>query len=251
MGAEGRDEGVLARGEEGEEQLLDLGVGGLGGVEVGADAEAAGEGGGGHVGAGEEVLLLDLGDVEEHGEALGVEHGDHAGVARHEGARRHVDADDGGAVLLDAGLEVLVLALEVVEVEAVADGRDERQAVAARHLPRHQGALVAARHAALVHLTLLLARLVGFGTLDLALSMQTRLERGGFVCVCVCSSFRLPLSRQEAKVTCPSPVSAFLRHSTQAGAAPSKRRVLTSEGEELDVLVESLSNGTGLGILSR
>ena len=65
-----------------------------------------------------------------------------------------------GAVLLDAGLEVLGLSLEVVEVEAVADGRDERHAVAARHLPRHQGALVAACHAAPVRLALLLAGLV-------------------------------------------------------------------------------------------
>jgi hypothetical protein len=133
VGAEGRDDGVRAGVEQGEEQLLHLAVGGLGRVEVRAHAVAAGEGRGGHVRPREQVLLLHLGHVEEHREALGVQQRHHARVARHARPRRDVDAHHGGAVPLHARLEVLVLPLEVVEVEAVAHRADHRQAVIARH----------------------------------------------------------------------------------------------------------------------
>lgn len=130
-GAEGGDDGVFAGGEEGEEELLDLGVGGFGGVEVGADAVAAGELRGGHVGSGKNVFFLDLVGVEEDGEALGVEHGDDAGLGGHERAGRHVGAEDGGAVLVDLGLEEAVVSFEVVVVQAVFDWGDEGGAEAA------------------------------------------------------------------------------------------------------------------------
>ena len=114
--------------EEVEDQLLDLSVVGLGRIEVGADAVSAVERSGGHVGAGEDVLLLDLGIVEEDGEALAVEDGDDFRVPRQEGTWRRVDSDYGGAVEIHAGLEELGLVAEVLET--ILDGGEEGDAVA-------------------------------------------------------------------------------------------------------------------------
>lgn len=93
--AEERDEGGVLGGEEVEVEGLDEGVGGLGGVLEGADAVAAGEGGGRHEGAVEDVALLDLGVVEEDLEGDGVEDGDDSRVRGNEGTRWHVGSDDG------------------------------------------------------------------------------------------------------------------------------------------------------------
>ena len=105
-------------------------MGGFGCVEVGADAVAAGEGGGGHEGAVKDVALLNLRVVEEDGEGVGVQEGYDPGVGGDEGAWGHVGADDGGVVLLDSGGEELVAALVVEEVVAVHDGPEEGKAIA-------------------------------------------------------------------------------------------------------------------------
>ena len=80
--------------EEEEDELLEKGVFWLGGVEVGEDSVAAGEVGGGHVGSGENIFFLDLGGVEEDGEALAVEENDDVWVEGDEGTRRHVGTED-------------------------------------------------------------------------------------------------------------------------------------------------------------
>lgn len=121
----------MAGGEEVEEEALEEPMLGLRGVEIGADTEAAGEGGGGHVGAGEDVALLHLGGVEKGGEAKGVEDRHDPRVGRHEGAGGHVGAEDGGVVLSDSGGEELVAALVVIIVVTVENGAEEREAVAA------------------------------------------------------------------------------------------------------------------------
>ena len=53
---------------------------GFRGVEISADAVAAGEGGGGHESSVKDVAFLDFGGVEEDGEADGVKNGDHSRV---------------------------------------------------------------------------------------------------------------------------------------------------------------------------
>ena len=128
--------------QEVEEERLERPVVGLAGVEVREHAVAAGEVGGRHEGAREEVRLVDERGVEEHREGGGVEERHHARVARHEGARRHVEPHHGGAVRAHAGGEEPVPAAGTVEVlEPVADRAQHRQAVVARHLPQREPAL--------------------------------------------------------------------------------------------------------------
>ena len=68
---------VAASGfEEEEQEALELFVSGFGGVQVGEDSVTAGELGGGHEGAGEDVTLFDFADVEKDREAFGVEQND-------------------------------------------------------------------------------------------------------------------------------------------------------------------------------
>lgn len=116
---------------EEEHEAFELVVPLFGGVEVGEGAVAAGELGGGHEGSGEEVSLLDFGDVEEGWERFAVEQYDDIWVGGDEGSRRHVDAVDGGVVFSHAGLEELVAALVVEIVQAVFDGSDDGEAVVA------------------------------------------------------------------------------------------------------------------------
>jgi len=93
-GVELRDDVVASGLEEEEDELLEEGVFGFGGVEVGEDSVTAGEVGGGHVGSGENIFFLDLGGVEEDGEALSVEENDDVWFEGDEGTRRHVGAED-------------------------------------------------------------------------------------------------------------------------------------------------------------
>lgn len=112
---EKRDEFVVPGGEEREEPAFEGGVVGFGGVEVGADAVAAGKGSGGEERALEDVFLLDFCGVEEDGKTDGVEDGDDVWVAGNEWPWWHIGPKDCGVVFLDSGLEEFVLAL-VVEV---------------------------------------------------------------------------------------------------------------------------------------
>lgn len=105
--------------ENGEKKGFESGMVGVGGVEVGADAIAAGETSGVHEGAGEEVRLLHFIGVEEDLEADGVEKSDDFGVSGVERAGRRIDPEDGGAVLLYSGPEELLLPLPVVVVQPV------------------------------------------------------------------------------------------------------------------------------------
>uniref|UniRef100_A0A0D9VZG3 Uncharacterized protein n=1 Tax=Leersia perrieri TaxID=77586 RepID=A0A0D9VZG3_9ORYZ len=66
---------------------------GLRRVEVREDTVSTSEIGGRHERAGKQVGLVDERRVEEYGERRRVEQRHHARVARHEGARRHVEAD--------------------------------------------------------------------------------------------------------------------------------------------------------------
>lgn len=104
---------------------------GFGGVEVGKDSVPSGEFSGGHEGAGEDVFLLHLGDVEENREAFSVEQNDDVWVGGNERSRWHVGAEHGGVVLLLSGFEELFAALVVEVVEAVPDGSEEGEAVIA------------------------------------------------------------------------------------------------------------------------
>jgi hypothetical protein len=89
-----------------------------------------------------DALLLDERGVEEHREGGGVQERHHARVARHEGARRHVEPHNGGAVRAHAGGEEAVAATRPVEVlEPVADRAQHRWAVVTRHLPQREPAL--------------------------------------------------------------------------------------------------------------
>lgn len=121
---------VAASGfEEEEQEALELFVSGFGGVQVGEDSVTAGELGGGHEGAGEDVTLFDFADVEKDREAFGVEQNDDVWIGGDEGAGGHVGAEHGGVVFLGAGLEELVTPLVVEEVKAVFDGSYERETV--------------------------------------------------------------------------------------------------------------------------
>ena len=122
---ERRDGVVLVGGKVEEHELLKLGGVGVGWIKVGEDAVAAGEFSGGHESAGEEILLLDFGDVEEDGEALAVEQNDDVRVGRNERTGWHVGFENRGPVLLDPGLEVFVLALVVEVVNSVLEGSNE------------------------------------------------------------------------------------------------------------------------------
>jgi len=128
--SEEREHGVFAPGQGLEEEPLDEFVVGLRRVQVGADAEAAGELGGGHEGAVEDVELLDFLVVEEDGEGGAVQQRHDARVGGDEGPRRHVGADDGGVVAADSGGEEVVAALVVEVVVAVDYGSEEWEAVA-------------------------------------------------------------------------------------------------------------------------
>ena len=108
-----------------EHELLKLGVVGLGWIKVGGDVVAAGEFSGGHESAGEEVFLLDFGDVEEDGDALAVEQNDDVRVGRNESTGWHVGFENRGLVLLDPRLEVFVFALVVEVVESILEGSNE------------------------------------------------------------------------------------------------------------------------------
>lgn len=92
---------------------------------------AAGEGGGGHESAVEDVTLLDLVVVEEDGERGAVEERDNSRVRGDEGAGRHVGSEDSGVVFFYSGGEEGVTALVVEVVVAVADRAEEGEAVAA------------------------------------------------------------------------------------------------------------------------
>jgi hypothetical protein len=128
--------------QEVEEERLERPVVGLGGVQVREHAVAAGELGGRHEGSREEVRLVDERGVEEHRERGGVEERHHARVARHEGARRHVEPHHGGAVRAHAGGEEPVAAAGPVKVlEPVADRAQHRRPVVARHLPQREPTL--------------------------------------------------------------------------------------------------------------
>lgn len=139
---ESRDHVFPAVGEEVEEQGLERGVVGLGGVDVGEHAVAAREVDGRHEGAREEVGLVDEGGVEEDGERGGVQERHHARVLGHEGAWRHVEADHGGAVRAHAGREEPVAPPRAVEVlETVLERAHQRRAVVAGHLAEREAAL--------------------------------------------------------------------------------------------------------------
>lgn len=114
---------------------------GLGGVQVGEDSDAAGEGGGGHEVANEDVLLVDEGRVEEVGKGLDVEDGHHVRVRpKEEGeGRGDVGAVDGALVEFDAFSEEGVGALEPEVVQPVLERAEHRQAVASRDGPDRQG----------------------------------------------------------------------------------------------------------------
>ena len=123
---------MVLGGEEVEVEGFEEGVGGFGGVEEGADTVAAGEGGGGHEGAVEDVAFLDLGVVEEDLEADGVEDGDDSGVGGNERAWRHVCAEDCGVVFFDSGREELVTSLFVKVVVSVFVGSQEIASIGSR-----------------------------------------------------------------------------------------------------------------------
>lgn len=104
---------------------------GFGGVEVGADAEPAGELGGRHEGAVENVELLDLVVVEEDREGGTVQQRDDTRVRGDEGPRRHVGSDHGGVVFFNPRREELVASLVVEVVVSVAYCSKKRHSVAA------------------------------------------------------------------------------------------------------------------------
>lgn len=93
---------------------------------------AAGEGSGGHVGAGKEILFLDFVGVEKRREALAVEESDDIGIEGNEGARRHVCPENGGLVFLNSGFEEFVFALIVKVVLPVFPGANQGEAVVTR-----------------------------------------------------------------------------------------------------------------------
>ena len=103
---------------------------GLRWVEVGKYTIAAGEFGGGHVSSGEDIFLIDFGDIEENGKGLGVEENDDSWVAGDEWARWHVGSENRGLELLHAGSEVLDSAAVGVEVlESIFDGLEKGNSV--------------------------------------------------------------------------------------------------------------------------
>ena len=89
-----RDDVGASGFEEEEHELFEEGVFGFGGVKVGEDSVAAGELGGRHEGAGENISFVDLGVVEEDGEGFCVEENDDVWVGGEEGARWHVGTED-------------------------------------------------------------------------------------------------------------------------------------------------------------
>ena len=107
------------------EHAFEKRVVGLGRVEISADAVAAGEGGGGHVGAVEDVSLFDLGGVEKDGKTEGVEEDDDGWVGRHERARWHVGSEDRGLIFLHATSEELVSAFTVKIVVTILNRPEE------------------------------------------------------------------------------------------------------------------------------
>ncbi|WVZ11804.1 hypothetical protein V8G54_016334 [Vigna mungo] len=126
------EKGVFSSGESLEEEVLDEFVVGLRRVEVGTDAEAAGELGGGHESAVEDVELLDFIVVEQYRKGGPVQQRNDTRIGGDEGSRWHVCADDGGVVAADSGSEELVAALVVEVVVAVEYGSEEWEAVASR-----------------------------------------------------------------------------------------------------------------------
>lgn len=113
---------------------------------MGEDSDAAGEGGGGHEVANEDVLLVDEGRVEELGKGLDVEDGHHVRVRpKEEGeGRGDVGAVDGALVEFDAFSEEGVGALEPEVVQAVFEGAEDGETIAAwdgseRKLAMHVG----------------------------------------------------------------------------------------------------------------
>jgi len=128
--SEKRQKDVFSSCQSLEEEPFDEFMVGLRRVEVGADSEAAGELGGGHVGAVEDVEFLNLIVVEKYGEGGAVEQRDNTRIGGDEGSRWHVGADDGGVVAVDSRSEELVAALVIEVVVAVDYGSEEWEAVA-------------------------------------------------------------------------------------------------------------------------
>ena len=111
------------------EPAFEKSVVGLGRVEIRADAVAAGECGGGHVGAVEDVSLFNLGGVEKDGKAEGVEEDDDVRVGSHERTRWHVGSENGGLIFVHSSFEELITPLVVEVIEAILYGANEGQAI--------------------------------------------------------------------------------------------------------------------------
>lgn len=123
----------MTRGEKREEEAFENRVLCFRWVQISAGANAAGEGQGGHVSSIENVAFFDLGGVEEDRKTDGVEKYDDSGIGGDEGARRHVGAEDGGAIFGHSGTEKFIFALEVEIVITVFDRTEEGEAIAPRN----------------------------------------------------------------------------------------------------------------------
>nr|GMD48154.1 hypothetical protein Iba_chr10fCG3680 [Ipomoea batatas] len=117
------------------EQPLNSGVFGLGGVEEREDTVSAGEFSGRHVCTFEDIPLLHPGNVEQDWEANRIKQNHNLGVFGYERTGRHVTSEHTGFILLLSTPKELVGALVVEEIVAVGDRPEERHSVAAGDFP--------------------------------------------------------------------------------------------------------------------